>query len=100
MSAVVRVDVGPRMSEASLFAGIIHLAGQVADDASADCACESWWSNAARRLAGTAGSAPLSTDAVAVAGQTAQVLSQVDALLVKAGSDKSRILMVQIYLKE
>lgn len=47
-----------------------------------------------------AGSAPLGSDAVAVAGQTAQVLSQVDALLVKAGSDKARILMVQIYLKE
>ena len=59
------------MSEASVFNGIVHLAGQVADDASGD-----------------------------ISSQTAQVLAQVDKLLLRSGSDKSRILMMQIYLKD
>ena len=71
MAAIQRFEVGPRMSECSVFNGIIHLAGQVADDASAD-----------------------------ISGQTAQVLAAVDRLLAQAGSDKSRILMTQIYLKD
>ena len=59
------------MSEASKFGGIIHLAGQVADDDKQD-----------------------------ITGQTKQVLAQVDRLLATAGSDKSRILMMQIFLKD
>ena len=59
------------MSEASKFNGIIHLAGQVADDDKAD-----------------------------ITGQTQQVLAQVDRLLAAAGSDKTRILMMQIFLKD
>jgi enamine deaminase RidA (YjgF/YER057c/UK114 family) len=70
MAAITRFEVGPRMSECSVFNGIIHLAGQVADDETAD-----------------------------ISGQTAQVLAAVDRLLAQAGSDKSRILMTQIYLK-
>ena len=50
MSAIQRFEVGPRMSEASKFGGVIHLAGQVAEDSSAD-----------------------------LAGQTAQVLAQARA---------------------
>ena len=49
--------------------GVCYLAGQVAADASQD-----------------------------VADQTAQVLQSIDALLERAGSDKSRLLMCQIYL--
>ena len=71
MASIQRFEVGPRMSECSVFNGIIHLAGQVADDASQD-----------------------------ISGQTAQVLAAVDRLLALAGSDKSRILMTQIYLKD
>jgi enamine deaminase RidA (YjgF/YER057c/UK114 family) len=71
MASIERLDVGKRMSEASKYAGIIHLAGQVAEDDSAD-----------------------------IGGQTAQVLTQVDKLLARAGSDKSQILMMQIYLKD
>jgi enamine deaminase RidA (YjgF/YER057c/UK114 family) len=71
MATITRLDVGARMSEASVFNGIIHLAGQVADDASGD-----------------------------MASQTAQVLAAVDKLLLRCGSDKSRILMMQIYLKD
>lgn len=66
---VQRFDVGPRMSEMAVHNGTIYLAGQVADDATQD-----------------------------IAGQTRQVLAAVDALLARAGSDKSRILMVQIFL--
>ena len=54
-----------------MYNGVVYLAGQVADDESAD-----------------------------VSGQTAQVLAQVDAMLAKAGSDKSRILMMQIFLAD
>jgi enamine deaminase RidA (YjgF/YER057c/UK114 family) len=68
---IQRFDVGARMSEMSIYNGIAHLAGQVADDGSAD-----------------------------IAGQTRQVLSAIDALLARAGSDKTKILMAQIYLSD
>ena len=71
MSAIQRFEVGPRMSECSVFNGIVHLAGQVADDASGD-----------------------------IVSQTTQVLSQVDRLRAQAGSGKDRILMMQIFLKD
>ena len=66
-----RIDAGPRMSEASIHNGVIYLAGQIPEDASAD-----------------------------ITGQTEQVLAEIDALLAKAGSDKSRILRAQIYLAD
>ena len=68
---VQRFDVGARMSEMAVHNGICWLAGQVAEDA-------------------TQG----------IAGQTRQVLAAVDALLARAGSDKSRIVMCQIYLAD
>ena len=68
---VQRIDVGARMSEAAIHNGTVYLAGQIADDASQD-----------------------------IEGQTRQVLAAIDALLDKAGSDKSRILMAQIYLAD
>ncbi|HET9821367.1 MAG TPA: RidA family protein [Burkholderiaceae bacterium] len=70
-STIQRLDVGARMSEASIFGGLVHLAGQVAPDGTQD-----------------------------VRGQTRQVLAAVDALLARAGSDKTRILMVQIFLAD
>ena len=66
---IQRFDTGPRMSEMVVHQGTIYLAGQVADDASAD-----------------------------IRGQTRQVLAAIDALLARAGSDKSRILRAQIFL--
>lgn len=66
---VQRFDVGTRMSEMAVHHGTVYLAGQIADDATQD-----------------------------IAGQTRQVLAAVDALLARAGSDKSRILMAQIFL--
>lgn len=72
MSSIVqRLDVGPRMSEASMFGNLVHLAGQVAPDGTQD-----------------------------VRGQTRQVLAAIDALLARAGTDKTRILMVQIFLAD
>ena len=71
MSELQRFDVGPRMSEMAVHNGVAYLAGQVASDSSLDAA-----------------------------GQTANVLAQVDALLKRAGTDKSRILMAQIFLAD
>lgn len=68
---IQRFDVGPRLSEMAIHNGVVYLAGQVAEDA-------------------TQG----------IAGQTQQVLAEIDALLAKAGSDKTRILRAQIYLAD
>ena len=66
-----RFDVGTRLSEMAVFQGTCHLAGQVAADATQD-----------------------------IRGQTQQVLAAIDALLARAGSDKSRILMAQIFIAD
>ena len=71
MSEIKRFDVGARMSEMAVHNGVAYLAGQVASDASLDAQ-----------------------------GQTANVLAQIDALLARAGTDKSRILMAQIFLSD
>lgn len=68
---IQRFDTGPRMSEMVVHNGTIYLAGQIADDENAD-----------------------------IAGQTRQVLDAIDALLARAGSDKSKILRAQLYLTD
>ncbi|MBK9495561.1 MAG: RidA family protein [Aquimonas sp.] len=68
---IQRFDVGPRMSEMAVHNSTIYLAGQVAEDASAD-----------------------------IAGQTAQVLAAIDALLLRAGSDRGKILRAEIFLPD
>ena len=68
---IQRLEVGLRMSELAVHNGTVYLAGQVASDASAD-----------------------------IQGQTAQVLAAIDALLAQVGSDKSKILMTQIFLAD
>ncbi len=68
---IQRFDVGARMSEMAVHNGVVYLAGQVAADGTADAA-----------------------------GQTRQVLDAIDALLKRAGSDKSRILRAQIFLAD
>lgn len=68
---IQRFDVGPRMSEMAIHNGVVYLAGQIADDASQD-----------------------------IRGQTRQVLAAVDALLAQAGTDKSKLLRVEIFLKD
>jgi enamine deaminase RidA (YjgF/YER057c/UK114 family) len=71
MASITRFHVGPRLSETAVHNGTIYLAGQVPDDTTQD-----------------------------IRGQTTQVLDMVDRLLAEVGSDKSRILMTQIFLAD
>lgn len=71
MSSIQRFDVGARLSEMAVHNGVAYLAGQVPEDATAD-----------------------------ITGQTAQVLAAIDKLLARAGSDKSKILMAQIFITD
>jgi enamine deaminase RidA (YjgF/YER057c/UK114 family) len=68
---IQRFDVGTRLSEMAVYNGTAYLAGQVAGDASQD-----------------------------IAGQTRQVLAAIDALLARAGTDKSRLLRMEIFLAD
>lgn len=68
---IQRFDVGPRLSEMAVHNGVVYLAGQIAEDA-------------------TQG----------IAGQTRQVLGEIDALLARAGTDKSKILRAEIFIKD
>ena len=61
---IERFDVGARMSEMAVHNGVAYLAGQVAADGSQD-----------------------------ITGQTQQVLAAIDALLVRAGTDKRKLLL-------
>ena len=69
--SIQRFHVGPRLSDMVIHGETIYLAGQVADDTSAD-----------------------------IGGQTKQVLSAIDKLLTEAGSDKTKILSVTIYIAD
>ncbi|MCW5773614.1 MAG: RidA family protein [Rhodospirillaceae bacterium] len=69
--AIKRINPGPRLSQAVVHGDTIYLAGQVADDAS--------------QPAG---------------GQTRQILAQIDALLAKAGSDKTKLLWANVWLAD
>ena len=71
MAEIERFHVGARLSETAVHNGTVYLAGQVPDDATLD-----------------------------IRGQTAEVLGMIDRLLAEAGSDKSRILMTQIFLTD
>ena len=68
---IQRLHVAARYSEAAVFNGVVYLAGMVPE-------CEA-------------------TD---IRSQTADVLRQIDVRLAEAGSDKTRILRTQIYLKD
>ncbi|HEY9280242.1 MAG TPA: RidA family protein, partial [Eoetvoesiella sp.] len=69
MSEIKRINVGKRLSDVAVFNGVAYLAGQVPDDGSLD-----------------------------IEGQTRQVLATIDRLLASVGSDKTRILMAQIFV--
>jgi enamine deaminase RidA (YjgF/YER057c/UK114 family) len=70
MTDIVRIDQNARRSRASVFGDLVFLAGQVADDKAGD-----------------------------IAKQTREVLAKIDDLLARAGTDKSCLLNVQIWLK-
>lgn len=65
-----RTQIGSRMSQAVTYNGTVYLAGQVADDTSLDAA-----------------------------GQTLQALANIDSLLKANGSDRTRLLSTQIFLR-
>ena len=68
---ITRLHVGKRLSEIAIHNGTIYLAGQIAEDTTQD-----------------------------IDGQTREVLAHVDRLLQEAGSDKTCILMCQIYIAD
>lgn len=68
---IQRFDVGPRLSEMAVHNGVVYLAGQIAEDATQS-----------------------------IAGQTRQVLGEIDALLARAGTDKSKILRAEMFIKD
>ena len=70
MTAIVRIDQNARRSRASVYGDLVFLAGQVADDKDGD-----------------------------IAQQTRDALAKVADMLSRAGTDKSRLLSVQIWLK-
>ena len=72
MSEIIRIDAGLRMSEAVIFGGKVYTAGVVADSAHGQGMFE----------------------------QTQDVLSQIDAVLAQAGTDKTRILKVTIWVAD
>jgi enamine deaminase RidA (YjgF/YER057c/UK114 family) len=69
--SIVRIDPGVRFASASVHGGLVFLAGHVAHNADAG-----------------------------VRQQTADVLAAIDATLAKAGTDKSKLLTVQIWLSD
>ena len=70
MSEIKRIGVGARMSEAVAYNGIVWLAGQVGNPGES------------------------------VTEQTKTCLAEVDRILAAAGTDKARILSVQIWLAD
>lgn len=68
---IQRFDVGARLSEMAVHNGTVYLAGQVPADGTRD-----------------------------MHDQTRQVLAAIDALLARAGTDKSRLLMAQIFITD
>lgn len=71
MSDIVRVATGARLSRAVVYNGLAFVSGQTAADRRQDIRC-----------------------------QTEQVLAKVDVALALAGTDKSRLVFAQIWLKD
>lgn len=70
--SIKRIDVGPRMSQVVIHGDTVYLAGQVAADAPGKSVTE----------------------------QTTNILSRIDALLAKAGTDKTKLLSTTIWLAD
>ncbi len=69
--SITRIQPGPRMSRAVVHGDTVYLSGQVVDDATLD-----------------------------VTAQTRALLERIEALLTEAGSDKSKLVSVQIWLAD
>ena len=68
---IKRLHIGPRLSQVAIHGNTMYSAGIVADDPKAD-----------------------------VAGQTRQILARIDEYLAEAGTDKSKLLNVTIWLAD
>ena len=68
---IQRFNVGKRLSESVVHGNTVYLAGEVPDDLTKD-----------------------------ITGQTEEVLAKIDRLLKQVGSDKAKILSVQIFLPD
>jgi enamine deaminase RidA (YjgF/YER057c/UK114 family) len=71
MTPLRHIDPGPRLSEAVMCGDRMYLSGMVPEDTSLD-----------------------------IAGQVKQALGEIDALLARGGSDKTRILSAVIWLAD
>lgn len=70
-TSIERIEVGPRMSKAVIHGDTVYTAGFVSSDTSLD-----------------------------VVGQTANILGQIDSVLAASGSDKTKMLRVNIWLAD
>lgn len=71
MTDITRIDPGPRMSEASVHGDRIYCSGMIPEDTTLD-----------------------------ITGQVKQALAEIDSLLAKGGSDKTKILTATIWLAD
>jgi enamine deaminase RidA (YjgF/YER057c/UK114 family) len=71
MSNITRIETNQRMSRVVIHNGTVYIGGLTAGDATQD-----------------------------IQGQTRQVLEKIEAYLAKAGSDKTKMLNAQIWLKD
>ena len=71
MATITRIESGARMSKAVVHGDTVYVAGIVAEDLSAD-----------------------------TAGQTKQILTEIDRLLALAGTDKTKLLRTNIWLAD
>lgn len=72
MNKITRIEAGSRMSDAVVYGGKVYISGVVADSAVGKSVLE----------------------------QTREVLQQIDEILAKAGSDKTKILKANIWLTD
>src|SRR3954470_13427676 len=71
MTDIARIDPGPRLSEATVYGDRIYCSGMIPEDTAQD-----------------------------ITGQVRQALAEIDSLLAKGGSDKTRILSAVIWLAD
>ncbi|MCM2476138.1 RidA family protein [Rhizobium sp. CG5] len=71
MSNIVRIETDKRRSRAVVYNGMVFVGGMTADDRSQD-----------------------------IKGQTKQTLAKIEEFLAQAGTDKSRVLTAQIWIKD
>ena len=71
MSGIARIETDVRRSRAVVYNGMVFVGGMTADDRSQD-----------------------------ITGQTKQTLAKIEGFLARAGTDKSRLLTAQIWIKD